>query len=219
MQEIIEFFGMLSNSEEIIVKGGLILVTLIVFAETGLFFCFWLPGDYLLFLAGVLCGTKTFNVEINTLVASIFAAAILGNYMGYIFGVTVGGKLYQRPDSLFFKRKYLVSTREFFEKYGGKTLIIARFLPIVRTFAPVLAGMSHMTMGSFTIYNLIGGTLWVGSLVLGGYFLGVKYPGIINYVHWIIIGFIGFTTITIIQSYLKIRQSHNKKQESLEVEQ
>jgi membrane-associated protein len=113
----------------------------------------------------------------------------------------------------------LVSTREFFEKYGGKTLIIARFLPIVRTFAPVLAGMSHMKMGSFTIYNLIGGTLWVGSLVLGGYFLGVKYPGIINYVHWIIIGFIGFTTVTIIQSYLKIRQSHNKKQESLEVEQ
>lgn len=212
MQEIIDFFGMLSNSEEIITKGGLILVTLIVFCEIGLFFCFWLPGDYLLFLAGVLCGTRTFDVKINLLVLCIFSAAVLGNYMGYFFGRSIGGKLYQRPDSLFFKRKYLINTREFFEKYGGKTLILARFLPILRTFAPLLAGTSHMPFISFSFYNFLGAFFWVGGLVLGGYYLGVQYPGIINYVQYIILGFIGFTTITLIQSYLKLRKSHEKQE-------
>lgn len=212
MKEILEIVDMLFNSEAIIAKGGLMLVAMIVFAETGLFFCFWLPGDYLLFLAGMLCGTGTFDVNIATLVGYIFAAAILGNYMGYWFGLKVGGKLYQRPDSLFFKRKYLASTREFFEKYGGKTIVIARFLPIVRTFAPILAGTSHMTFAAFSLYNFLGATFWVGGLVLGGYYLGVQYPQIINYMHWIIVFFLSITTFTVIKSYLKIRESHKKGQ-------
>jgi membrane-associated protein len=208
--DLIQF---LLNADEIISEGGLAAVCLIVFAETGLFFCFFLPGDYLLFLAGVLCATHILKVHIITLTASIFLAAILGNFTAYFFGKQVGEKLYNRPDSLFFKRRYIESTKEFFEKYGGNSLIIGRFLPIIRTFAPILAGAAQMDFRLFTKYNIMGGALWSFGLVLSGFFLGYEFPQIIEYIQYIILFFLAITSITVIRAYLKIRKDHKAKEQ------
>lgn len=200
-----EFIQFISNSEEIISKGGLIAIGLIVFAETGLFFFFFLPGDYLLFLAGLYC-TSILKVHIVLLFAVICGAAIAGNYTAYFFGRVVGEKLYQREDSFFFKRRYINSTKEFFARYGGKSLIIGRFMPIIRTFAPILAGTAQMQLKEFSIYNVAGAFLWTFILVLGGYFLGYEFPNLKNHVEYVIIFFVGITSITIIRAYLKIRK-------------
>lgn len=206
--QLIEFFKFIQNSEEIIRVGGLTLVTLIVYAETGLFFCFFFPGDYLLFTAGLLCGTGTFDVSIYTLMFFIWSAAIAGNATGFFFGRYVGQKLYEREESFFFRKSHLVTTTKTFEKYGGKALIVGRFLPIVRTFAPILAGAARMKPSSFMTYNVIGATLWVSILVLAGYFLGHRYPQIVNYVEYIILAFIAVTSFAVIKSYITIKRQH-----------
>jgi membrane-associated protein len=208
--QLIEFIKFIQNSEEIIKVGGLTLVTLIVYAETGLFFCFFFPGDYLLFTAGLLCGTGTFDVSIYTLTAFIWFAAVAGNSTGFAFGRYVGQKLYEKEESIFFKKSHLTTTTKAFEKFGGKALIVGRFLPIVRTFAPILAGAARMKPLSFMIYNMIGATLWVFILVLAGYFLGQEYPQIVNYVEYIILAFIGVTSVAVIKSYITIRRQHRQ---------
>jgi membrane-associated protein len=126
--------------------------------------------------------------------------------LGYLVGRFFGNSLQRRPDSFFFKKKHLESTHEFFEKYGFMALVISRFLPVVRTFTPILAGISHMTWYSFILLNLIGAVLWVGILVAGGYYMGQYFPWIINYVQYIIIFFLGITTFTLIRGYLKLRK-------------
>ncbi|MFY7788734.1 MAG: DedA family protein [Thermoflexibacteraceae bacterium] len=206
---IMDFFQFLLNSKEIIDKGGLIAITLIVFAETGLFFCFFLPGDYLLFLAGVFWAERGENLFL--LLACIMGAAIMGNYTGYFFGKKVGEKLYHRPDTLFFKRRYLESTSQLFLKYGGKSLVIGRFMPIIRTFAPILAGTSRMDFKEFTTYNLIGAFLWTVSLVASGFYLDKQFPQIKDYIEYIVLFFISITTITIIRAYLQIRSEQLKE--------
>jgi membrane-associated protein len=208
-----EFIKFISDSEEIISKGGLIAIALIVFAETGLFFCFFLPGDYLLFLAGLYC-TSILKVHIVTLFAVICSAAILGNFTAYFFGRIVGEKLYNREDSFFFKRRYMNTTKEFFARYGGKSLIIGRFLPIIRTFAPILAGTAQMELKEFAIYNLIGGVLWTFTLVLGGYFLGYEFPTLKDHVEYVIFFFVGLTSITVIRAYLKIRKEQIEEEKN-----
>ncbi|MEZ0610746.1 DedA family protein [Fibrella sp. WM1] len=206
MQEIVDFFRYLLNSEEIIRTGGLVVVTLIVFIENGVIFGFFLPGDYLLFLAGVFAGTKVLAVSLLLLLTCIFSAAVLGALLGYGVGYFFGRRLQNRPDSLFFKQEYITNTRKTFERYGNQALIVARFLPVVRTFAPLLAGIIHMNFIRFMSYNLIGGALWTFVLVGGGYYFGVQFPGIINYVHWIILFFLGVTTFTVIKGYLNSRK-------------
>lgn len=201
-----ELITYLTNSQEIIKTGGLILVTLIVFAENGLFFGFFLPGDYLLFSAGLLCGTGNFNVPIMLLWFCIFAASIGGSLVGYLFGKLLGQRLLNKPDNWFFKREYIVKTRYYYIKYAGNTLIIGRFLPIVRTFAPILAGMIKMDFKRFMIVNIIGGFLWVTSMVVGGYFLGVKFPNIINYLEYIILGFVAITSIVVIRGFFTAKK-------------
>jgi membrane-associated protein len=145
MNSIVEFFQYILNSEELIRTGGLLVITFIVFAENGLFFAFFLPGDYLVFLAGVFCGTGILDVPIVILLLCMFTAAVLGSLVGYIFGKYFGDMFENRPDSLFFKKKHIDTTRKYFEKYGSRTLIISRFLPVVRTFAPILAGLVKMS--------------------------------------------------------------------------
>lgn len=213
MEEFREFFSLILNSEEAISKGGLFLITLIVFAETGLFFCFFLPGDYLLFMAGMFCGLGQYLKEPIWMVSgSIFFAAVLGNYTGYFFGRYLGQRLTNRPDGLFFRRQYLINTEKAFERYGGNALIIGRFLPVIRTFAPILAGITRMKPLRFTLFNISGAGLWSFSLCLSGYYLGKSYPEIINYLEYIIIVFIAITSFAVGKSLFQL----NKKEENSE---
>ena len=206
MDEIVSFFNYIMNSEEIIQTGGLLAIILIVYIENGLFFGFFLPGDYLLFLSGVFVSTGLLEVSVFTLFFAIMAAAIAGSFTGYVSGRFFGDKIQNRKDSLFFKQKYITKTRKYFEKYGSRTLIIARFLPIVRTFAPILAGLVTMNFLRFTIYNILGGFIWAFTLVGSGYYLGIKYPWLIDYVHYIIIFFLAITTFTVIKGYFNARK-------------
>jgi membrane-associated protein len=206
VDEIVSFFTYIMNSEEIIQTGGLLAIILIVYIENGLFFGFFLPGDYLLFLSGVFVSTGLLEVSVFTLFFAIMAAAIAGSFTGYVSGRFFGDKIQNRKDSLFFKQKYITKTRKYFEKYGSRTLIIARFLPIVRTFAPILAGLVTMNFLRFTIYNVLGGFIWAFTLVGSGYYLGIKYPWLIDYVHYIIIFFLAITTFTVIKGYFNARK-------------
>jgi membrane-associated protein len=206
MDQITEFFRYLLNSEEIIRTGGLIVITLIVFIENGFFFGFFLPGDYLLFLSGVFAGTKLLNVPLWLLLVCIFGAAVLGSLTGYLTGYYFGARIKDRPDSLFFKQKYIDNTRDAFVRYGNSALIISRFLPVVRTFAPLLAGLIHMPFQFFMSYNVIGAAIWVLVLVGGGFFFGDRFPWIVDYVQYIIIFFLAVTTFTVIKGYLNARK-------------
>jgi membrane-associated protein len=159
--------------------GGLWLILFVVFAETGLFAGFFLPGDSLLFVAGIYAGplaaevVPSNNEWINLLVITAFisVAGILGNYVGYTFGKKVGPTMFDWKENLFFKKKYLVQAQEFYEKHGGRAIIIARFIPIVRTFAPIIAGIVNMDRQKFMYNNLVGSIVWVTSMVFGGHFL------------------------------------------------
>ncbi|KAA0990356.1 DedA family protein [Dyadobacter aurulentus] len=206
MNSLTEFFQYILNSEEIIRTGGLLVITFIVFAENGLFFAFFLPGDYLVFLAGVFCGTGILDVPIGILLICMFTAAVLGSLVGYIFGKYFGDIFENRPDSFFFKKKHIETTRKYFEKYGSRTLIISRFLPVVRTFAPILAGLVKMPFASFLLNNVAGGAIWIGTLTGGGYLFGERFPWIVDYVQYIIIFFLAITTFTVIKGYLNARK-------------
>lgn len=206
MDAILNFFQTLLNSEEIIRTGGLVLITIIIFAENGLFFAFFLPGDYLVFLAGVFCGLKILNVSVWMLLGCMFAAAVLGSLVGYLTGRLFGDTIQNKKDSFFFKKEHIETTSKYFDKYGSQTLIISRFLPIIRTFAPILAGLVRMPWASFMTYNVLGGFFWIFSLAGGGYYFGVKFPQIINYVQYIILFFLGITTFTVIKGYLNSRK-------------
>lgn len=206
MHSLAEFFRYIMNSEAIIRTGGLVLILLIVYAENGLFFAFFLPGDYLLFLSGMFCGTKTLNVPIFILVFAILCAAILGSMTGYITGRYFGNKIESRPDTFFFKKKHLLQTKSFYTRYGSKMLVISRFLPVVRTFAPILAGLIKMDYSKFIFLNILGGSLWVGSLVFGGYFLGEQFPELVHYIEYIIIFFLVVTTATVLKGYTNLKK-------------
>ncbi len=149
-------------------------ITAIVFAESGLFFGFFLPGDSLLFTAGVLSSQGFLNVWVVWLLT--FAAAVTGDSVGYWMGKKYGRKLFQRKDSMFFKQEHLRKAESFYEEHGKKTIILARFVPIVRTFAPIVAGIGSMDYQTFISYNLIGGLLWTTGMVWGGHFLGGLIP-------------------------------------------
>lgn len=147
-----------------------VAIWLIIFAETGLLIGFFLPGDSLLFTAGLLAGQGKLNIWL--LLPGVFIAAFVGDQVGYTFGEKLGPRLFSKPDSRFFKQEYVTHTRNFFNKHGSKTIIIARFVPIVRTFAPVLAGVGEMDRKTFVIYNVIGAFLWAVGLTMLGYILG-----------------------------------------------
>jgi membrane-associated protein len=209
MDSVIGFFQYILNSEELIRTGGLLVITFIVFAENGLFFAFFLPGDYLVFLAGVFCGTGILDVPIFILLICMFTAAVLGSLVGYIFGKYFGDMFENRKDSFFFKKKHIDTTRNYFQKYGSRTLIISRFLPVVRTFAPILAGLVKMSFPSFLINNVLGGAIWIGALTGGGFLFGERFPGIVDYVQYIILFFLAITTFTVIRGYLNARKEMN----------
>jgi membrane-associated protein len=212
-----ELLAFLSDSKQIITEGGLLLVTLIVFAETGLFFAFFLPGDYLLFTAGLFCGTGFFEYHILVLLGCLMAAAVGGNFVGYTFGRAVGKAFLERRDSFFYKKKYLEEAHKAFEKYGDKALIAARFLPIVRTFAPILAGIVNMTPRIFYLYNVIGAVMWVGIICGLGYVIGrVGGEQTIAWLPVFIGGFLLITTSTLVIGALRIRAGNRRAKASQE---
>lgn len=192
------------DPEKLLKEGGFYLVMFVIFAETGLFFGFFLPGDYLLFLAGMFVATGKLDVNIYVLILGLCICAILGNFTGYWFGRKTGPVLYQRPDSFFFKKRFLKAAETYYHKQGAFALIMGRFVPIVRTFAPIIAGIVRLDFKRFAFYNVSGAIIWIVSLTLLGYFLGKRFEKEINdYLLYIIIGFIVVTAIPLIVTFVK----------------
>jgi membrane-associated protein len=179
-----EFFRTVYNVPELVRIAGLIGLIVIVFAETGLLIGFFLPGDSLLITAGIFAARG--DLDIVALLACLIPAAIIGDATGYWIGHRAGIALYSRPDSFFFRREHLRITHDFYERHGGKTIVIARFLPILRTFAPVVAGVAEMGYRQFATYNVIGGIVWVGSMTLSGYALGSMVPNLDERIHIVV---------------------------------
>lgn len=205
MENFWEHLQNLTDAQSILSKGGFYFLLIVVFAETGLFFGFFLPGDYLLFMAGLLCSSGMIDVSLTTLILSVILAGILGNYTGYWFGYRTGPMLFNKNDSLFFKKRYVVIAEEFYAKHGGMALVLGRFFPIIRTFAPIFAGVVKVDFKKFTIYNLVGSIAWVNSFILSGYFLGRRYPQLKDYLEYVVIGLIIITTIPLVFALLKKR--------------
>jgi membrane-associated protein len=184
MDVIHEFFSNVYNVPELIRLVGFYGLIVIVFAETGLLVGFFLPGDSLLITAGLFAARGDFDYAM--LLLALIPAAIIGNATGYYIGHRTGMRLYSRPDSLLFRREHLRMTHEYYEKHGGKTIILAQFIPILRTFAPVVAGVGEMGYRQFATYNVVGAILWVGSMLTAGYMLGNAIPNIESRIHYVV---------------------------------
>ena len=199
------FFHFLFNVQGLIEWGGTLLVCVIVFIETGFFVGFFLPGDSLLVSAGVFAATG--HLHLAELLALVPLCAIIGDQIGYWIGRKAGQALYRREDSLVFRRRHLDRAHQFYEKYGGKTVILARFVPVVRTFCPPVAGAALMPYGRYFVFDVTGGILWVGSMILSGYFLGSIIPNIGERIHYVIGGVIFLSLLPAIVSVLRARSS------------
>jgi membrane-associated protein len=190
---------------DLLLKYGVWALFVVVFAETGLMIGFFLPGDSLLVVAGLFA--RQGKLDIVWLNLALIIAAIVGDAVGYWIGYRTGKALYNRPDSLLFRRSHLIRTHEFYEKHGGKTIVIARFMPIIRTFAPVVAGAAQMTYRRFAVYNVVGGIAWVSSMTLTGYFLGALIPNMDKHIDKVAIVIIILSLLPAVISYLKGRLS------------
>lgn len=207
-------FWDLFKPEELIRFGGLALLLVIILIENGVFFGFFLPGDSLLFTAGLLCFLNVLDVDLVVLEAGIACSAVAGYYIGYYFGFKTGEALYKRPDTLFFKKQYIYTAETFYKKYGGVALILGRFLPIVRTFAPILAGVVRVDHKIFFLFNIIGAVLWPLVVVSAGYYVGSVFPDALDYLNYIVIAFIVVTTIPIYNNF-RARAKKKKEEENI----
>ncbi len=169
----------LLNPEQLILSVGYAGLFAIVFAESGLFFGFFFPGDSLLLTAGLLASRGFLHIAV--LIPLLFVAAVLGDNVGYWFGAKTGPRIFNRENSLLFRRKNLLKAKEFYDKHGGKTIVLARFMPFIRTFAPIVAGAAEMDYRRFVIFNLLGGVLWAIGVTVIGYTMGAVIPGIDRY--------------------------------------
>lgn len=210
MENFWEHLHKLTDAQTIISEGGFYLLLIVVYAETGLFFGFFLPGDYLLFMAGLLCATGLLDVPIYTLVLSLIAAGVLGNFTGYWFGYRTGPMILIQKDTFFFKRRYITMAEEFYKKYGGMALVLGRFFPIIRTFAPIFAGVVKVKFNKFTLYNFAGSIAWVVTLTLTGYYLGKEYPQLKNYLQYIVFALIAVTTVPLLFAFFRKGASLDK---------
>ena len=193
---------------EIIITFGYIGIFTTIFAESGFLLGFFLPGDSLLFTVGLLAAENYFSITV--FVVGSIIAAILGDSFGYYCGKRFGPKIFKHEDSLLFRKQHVEETRLFFEKYGKKAIILARFVPIVRTFTPIMAGVGKMEYKTFLAYNIVGGMLWAGGFLLAAYFLGTKVPGIEKYTTYIIIGIIILSFAPFARKVLQIIRSKIK---------
>jgi membrane-associated protein len=171
---------------ETYIAAGYVAITVIIFAECGLLIGFFLPGDSLLFTAGLFASQAGYGLNIWTLSILCGVAAIVGPLVGYWYGKALGPRLFNKEDSLLFCKHHLVRAHEFYERHGGRALILARFMPIVRTFAPVVAGMANMAYARFVVYTVVGAVLWAVGVTWAGYFLGRAYPDAGKYLEYIV---------------------------------
>ena len=209
MHSLLDWFHKIRDVRGIIAWGGYVGLTAIIFAETGLLIGFFLPGDSLIVTAGLLSATTgVFNVWLLGLLLTV--ASIIGNTVGYAIGQTTGPRLFSREDSLLFNKKHLTRAHEFYERHGGKTIIIARFMPIVRTFVPVVAGIGQMGYRRYTIYNIVGALGWIWSMLFIGYFLGRYIPGVDQHIEQVIIVVVVVSLMPGIIGWLKARSAAKK---------
>ncbi len=187
MDSLIDLLHRLRDLRGLVQWAGYFGLTAIIFAETGLLIGFFLPGDSLLVTAGLLASQPDFGLNVYLLGLILSIAAIVGDSVGYAIGRATGPRIFTRENSLLFNRKHLERAHAFYEKHGGKTIILARFMPIVRTFAPVVAGVADMHYRTFVAYNVIGGLVWVWSMLFVGYFLGRWVPGIDKHIEKVIL--------------------------------
>jgi len=184
MEFVWDLFHRIYDVEFLVRTGGLLVLVVIVFTETGLLLGFFLPGDSLLVTAGIFAARG--DLDLLTLNTTLSLAAIAGDSVGYGIGARTGPKIFTREESLFFNRKHLISAQKFYEQHGGFTIFIARFMPIIRTFAPVVAGVGAMQYRKFLAYNVFGGIFWVLTTTLAGYYLGMMIPNIQERIHVVI---------------------------------
>ncbi|MEI8027184.1 MAG: VTT domain-containing protein [Pseudomonadota bacterium] len=203
-----QLFGYLKDPQSLIAAVGLVGLIFIVFAETGLLFGFFLPGDSLLISAGIIASTGTIDVWQTGILLSF--AAVIGDAVGFWIGKATGPKLFKREDSLLFRKAHLLAAQKFYEKHGGKTIVFARFIPIIRTFAPTVAGIAGMPYKHFLAYNIFGGVLWIWSMLLGGYYLAKQVPNIEENIHFLIVGVVFVSILPMIVGWFKSRVSNSK---------
>ena len=204
MDSLLELLHRLRDVKGLVAWGGYVGLSAIIFAETGLLVGFFLPGDSLIVTAGLLSAT-TGVLNVYWLGVLLTVASIIGNMVGYAIGAAAGPRLFTREDSLLFNKKHLFRASAFYEKHGGKTIIIARFMPIVRTFVPVVAGMARMDYKRYTFYNVVGGIGWIWSMLFIGYVLGRYIPGVDKHIEIVILIVIFVSLLPGIISWLKHR--------------
>lgn len=216
MEVFLEFFNNLTNPDWIVAHGGLYLLLLIIFAETGILIGFFLPGDPILFISGVIIANMSLaaaNPVLTLLywITLISIAAILGNFIGYWCGKYFGHRLLKMKDNWLFKKEYIHKAQEFYEKRGGGAIILARFLPIVRTFAPIVAGIVEMDFRKFALYNVLGAVIWVGSLVTLGYLVG-ENPWVQRNLEYVIMAIVILATAPVLIKLFTNKAVANVKQ-------
>ena len=199
----------LLNVKGLIEWGGTLLVCVVVLVETGFFVGFFLPGDSLLVTAGVFAAAG--NLHLAKLVLLVPLCAIVGDQIGYWIGRKAGQALYRREDSFLFRKRHLQRAHEFYEKYGGKTVVLARFVPIIRTFCPPVAGAAQMSYGRYFSYDIVGGILWGAGMILVGYFLGQQVPNISENIHYVIAVVIFLSLLPPLIGFLRARSSASRK--------
>lgn len=214
MDTIFEFFGNLTNAEWIMAHGGMYIILAIIFAETGLLLGFILPGDFLIFLTGtIIAGAQQpFDIPAYNLIfweCMMILAAVTGNMFGYWFGKKSGNFLFERKDTWYLKKKHIVQAKEFYERKGGGAILLARFIPIVRTFAPIIAGVVRMPYGKFMYYNILGAILWIGSLCTIGFFVG-RHPFVERNLEYIVLAMIVIATAPILIKMIFPKKEANK---------
>ena len=194
------------NPESIIRYGGLALLLLIIFTETGVFFGFFLPGDSLVFVAGILTESKLLDINVFLLWLLLIVAAATGSMVGYWFGTRAGNYLAHRKENFFYKKRYLEMTRGFYDRYGVWAFILGRFLPIIRTFVPIFAGLAHINYNKFILFNIIGATIWISTMLFAGYGLGNMFPTLTEHLELIVFGIIVLSTIPVLAAWIRQRR-------------
>lgn len=212
---ISSIFDFFKNTDALIQYGGLGFVILFIYLETAFFVGMVLPGgDYFVFTSGMLCGTQFIEFPLILVIIFSIVAAILGDYTGYLQGKSLGPRLYNKKDNWIFKKKYLTQSEAFYKKWGAWAFIIGRYFPIVRTILPALAGAVNIEKRQFISYVSLGGTIWISGLMTLGYVLGHKFPQLLNYTHYILLGIVVFASVPVawqLIQMLRKKMKHSSK--------